>query len=119
MATVCYGSTHRPLEAAETLGFTRRYERDTPMDFRRFLGGHPMAVAVRLALLSILVGVLLSVFGITPRNFFRVLDEFARSIYDLGFGAFRWIVDYLLLGAMVVVPIWLVRRLLKSGDNKL
>lgn len=88
------------------------------MDFRRFLGGHPLAVAVRLALLSILVGVLLSVIGITPRNFFRVLDEFARSIYDLGFGAFRWMLDYLLLGAMIVVPVWLVRRLLKSGDRQ-
>ena len=88
------------------------------MDFRRFLGGHPLAVAVRLALLSIFAGVLLSIAGITPRNFFRVLDEFARSIYDLGFGAFRWMLDYLLLGAMVVVPVWLVRRLLKSGDRK-
>ena len=88
------------------------------MDFRRFLGGHPLAVAVRLALLSIFVGVLLSIIGITPHNFFRVLDEFARSIYDLGFGAFRWMLDYLLLGAMVVVPVWLVRRLLKSGDRK-
>ena len=88
------------------------------MDFRRFLGGHPLSVAVRLALLSILVGVLLSVVGITPRNFFRVLDEFARSIYDLGFGAFRWLLDYLLLGAMIVVPVWLVRRLLKSGDRQ-
>ena len=88
------------------------------MDFRRFLGGHPLSVVLRLALLSILAGVLLSLIGITPHNFFRVLDEFARSIYDLGFGAFRWIVDYLLLGAMVVVPVWLVRRLLKSGDTK-
>ena len=79
-----------------------------------FLGGSPLAVAFRLALLSVLVGVLLSVFGITPRDFFRVIDEFARSIYDLGFGAITWMLDYLVLGAMLVVPLWLLIRLLRA-----
>ncbi len=84
------------------------------MNWRDFLGGSPLAVILRLALLSVLVGVLLSFFGITPRNFFRVLDDFARSIYDLGFGAITWMFDYLLLGAMLVVPIWLIVRLLRA-----
>lgn len=87
------------------------------MDLRDFLGGSPLGVFIRLAILSILVGILLSVFGITPRNFFYVLDQFARSIYDLGFGAFAWILDYMLLGAMLVVPIWLLVRLLKAGPK--
>ncbi len=84
------------------------------MNIRDFLGGSPLAVILRLALLSILAGVLLSVFGITPRNFFYALDQFARSIYDLGFGAFNWVLDYLLLGAMLVVPLWFVVRLLRA-----
>ena len=88
------------------------------MDFRRFLGGHPLSVAIRLGLLSIFVGLILSVFGITPRNFFRSLDQFARYVYDLGFGAVEWVFDYLALGAMLVVPIWLVLRLLRAGDPK-
>ena len=88
------------------------------MDFRRFLGGHPFSVAIRLALLSIAVGLVLSVFGITPRNFFRSLDEFASYVYNLGFGAFEWLFNYLVLGAMLVVPIWLVLRLLRAGDPK-
>ena len=87
------------------------------MNFRDFLGGSPLAVILRLALLSVLVGVLLSVFGITPRNFFRVLDEFARSIYDLGFGAISWMFDYLLLGAMLVVPVWFLVRLLRARPS--
>jgi len=61
-----------------------------------------------------IVGVLLSFVGITPRNFFRVLDDFARHIYDLGFGAVEWLFDYLVLGAMLVVPIWLLIRLLRA-----
>ncbi|MGQ0456099.1 MAG: DUF6460 domain-containing protein [Hyphomicrobium sp.] len=87
------------------------------MNFRDFLGGHPLAVVIRLAILSILVGVVLSIFGVTPRNFFQVLDGFARFVYDLGFGAVEWILEYLALGAMIVVPVWLLIRLLKSGDN--
>ncbi|MFN0217440.1 MAG: DUF6460 domain-containing protein [Hyphomicrobium sp.] len=88
------------------------------MKFRDFIGGHPAGVIVRLAILSVLVGVLLSVFGVTPRNFFSVLDNFARYVYDLGFGAVEWIFEYLALGAMIVIPIWLIARLLKSGDRQ-
>ena len=84
------------------------------MNLRDFLGGHPAAVLLRLAIICILVGVLLSFVGITPRNFFRVLDDFARHIYDLGFGAVEWLFHYLVLGAMLVVPIWLLMRLLRA-----
>lgn len=83
------------------------------MQLRTFLGGHPVAVLVRLAVLSILAGLVLSFFGITPRNFFATLDDLARRIYDLGFGAIEWLLEYLVLGAMIVVPIWLISRLLR------
>lgn len=87
------------------------------MNLRDFLGGSPLVVAIRLAILSILVGVVLSIFGITPRNFFYMLDQFARHVYDLGFGAVAWIFDYMLLGAMLVIPLWLVVRFLKAGPK--
>jgi hypothetical protein len=42
-----------------------------------------------------------------------------RRIYDLGFGVFEWFLGYLVLGAMVVVPIWLIARLIKTlGRSK-
>lgn len=88
------------------------------MDIRRFLGGHPLSVAIRLGLLSVAVGLVLSVFGITPHNFFRSLDQFARYVYDMGFGAFEWLFNYLVLGAMLVVPVWLILRMLRAGDPK-
>ncbi len=84
------------------------------MSFRDFLGGSPLAVALRLVLLSLIVGLILSFFGITPRNLFYVLDDLARRIYDLGFGAFQWIAEYIILGAMIVVPIWFIVRLLRA-----
>jgi Family of unknown function (DUF6460) len=88
------------------------------MKLRDFLGGSPLGVALRLAVLSILVGVLLSFLGITPRNFFAVIDDFARHVYDLGFGAITWMLDYLLLGAMLVIPIWLVLRFLRARSSR-
>ncbi len=84
------------------------------MKFRDFLGGSPSGVALRLAVISILVGVLLSFLGITPRNFFHVIDGFARHVYDLGFGAITWVLEYLVLGAMLVIPIWLLLRFLRA-----
>jgi len=84
------------------------------MNIRDFLGGHPVSVLVRLLILSLLVGFLLSVFGITPRNFFYVIDDLIRTIYDFGFSAIDWIVDYIALGAMIVVPVWLIVRLLRT-----
>jgi hypothetical protein len=82
------------------------------MDRKTNFGGNPLAVILRLAVLSIVVGIVLSALGINPRNFFYHLNVLLRRIYDLGFGAVEWIVEYFVLGAMVVVPIWIVARLL-------
>jgi hypothetical protein len=33
------------------------------------------------------------------------------TVQDMGFGVVRWALGYLILGAMVVVPIWFLARL--------
>jgi hypothetical protein len=85
-----------------------------PMDRETFLGGSVLGVAIRLILLSIVVGVVLSALGITPDNFFYQIELLLRRIYDLGFDTFRWLLEYLIVGAMVVVPIWLITRLVTT-----
>ena len=80
------------------------------MNAKDIFGGNPIGVVVRLILLSLVVGIVLTAMGITPRNLFYHLDIIARRIYELGFGAFDWVIGYIVLGAMVVVPIWLVAR---------
>lgn len=84
------------------------------MDRNTFLGGSLLGVIIRLVLLSIVVGVILSALGITPRNFFYQIEVLLRRIYDLGFETFNWLLEYLLVGAMVVVPIWLIARLINA-----
>ena len=85
------------------------------MDRNTFLGGSVLGVLVRLVILSIVVGVVLSALGITPQNIFFQFNILLRRLYDLGFGAIESVIGYLILGAMVVVPIWFISRVVKSA----
>jgi hypothetical protein len=80
----------------------------------RFFGGSPLAVLFRLILLSILVGVVLSAIGLDPRDIINSVQRLIRSIWDMGFDAVEWLWRYFLLGAVIVVPIWFLARLLKA-----
>jgi Na+/H+-dicarboxylate symporter len=83
----------------------------------RFFGGSPLSALVRIILLSILVGVILSALGLDPRDIWRSIERLARSIWDMGFDAVVWVWRYFLLGAVIVVPIWLLLRLARSGRS--
>jgi hypothetical protein len=78
----------------------------------RFFGGPPLSVIFRLVLLSILIGVILEVLGLDPWNVIDSLRSLILRIWDMGFDAVRWLWRYLLLGAALVVPVWLVIRLM-------
>ncbi|WP_068080594.1 DUF6460 domain-containing protein [Polycladidibacter stylochi] len=77
---------------------------------RRFLGESPVSAIVRLLLLSFVVGIILSSLDLTPFDLLENAVEFVQRIYNLGFDAIRWAGEYLLAGALVVIPIWLIMR---------
>ena len=83
----------------------------------RFLGGPPLAVLVRLILLSIVVGVILSAAGLDPWNILHSIEKLVRQVWDMGFDAIRWVWRYFLLGAVLVVPIWLLVRLARGATG--
>jgi hypothetical protein len=89
-----------------------------PDPLNRFLGGPPLSVLIRLALLSILVGVILEALGFDPWNIIDSIDRLVRNIWNMGFDAIRFLWRYLLLGAVVVVPIWLLMRLARSPRGR-
>lgn len=82
------------------------------MQGNRFFGGNPVGVLIRLALLSVVVGVVLSALDITPWDFLYRLDVMVRRIFDLGFASLEWLLRYFLIGAVIVFPIWLIARLI-------
>ncbi len=84
----------------------------------RFFGGSPLAVLGRLLLVSILVGVILSVLGLDPFDILHSLDRLVRSIWNMGFDAFHWLWRYFLLGAVIVIPIWLIMRLVNAPRGR-
>jgi Family of unknown function (DUF6460) len=84
----------------------------------RFLGGSPLTVAFRLILLSILVGVVLAAIGFDPWNIIHSLRLLFRRLWDLGFDTINWLWRYFLLGAVVVVPIWFLSRLLGAPRGR-
>lgn len=87
------------------------------MDRGQFFGESVGGTILRLVLLSVVVGIVLSALGITPFNIVERLELLVRRIADLGLDTFRWAFNYFLLGAIVVVPIWFVVRLLKRDQR--
>jgi hypothetical protein len=81
---------------------------------QRFFGGPPLTVLFKLVLLSILVGVVLKVIGLDPLNILRSIEDLIQTVWNMGFDAVLSLWRYFLLGAVVVIPIWLVLRLLRA-----
>src|SRR4051812_49065690 len=99
----------------------RDYPRDLPRrhdSLSRFLGGSPLAVAFRLTLLSILVGVVLAAIGLDPWNIVSSIRRLFYWLYDLGFDALNGVWRYFLLGAVIVIPIWLISRLFAAPRGR-
>ena len=85
----------------------------------RFVGGSPPAVAVRLIVVSFVVGIVLETFGFDPGTLLsREAVRVARQIVELEFNDIHEIGRILLTGAMVVVPVWVALRLLESGGKR-
>jgi hypothetical protein len=103
--------THESLES--------RKSQDKSQDYvARFFGGPPLAVAGRLVLLSILVGVILAAIGLDPWNIIDSVRRLIQHVWDMGFDTVRWLWQYFLLGAVIVLPIWFLVRLAKAPHGR-
>ncbi len=85
-----------------------------------FFGGNPLAVIIRLVIISIVVGIVLTALGILPHDLFRVIPELIQTIYEFGRGWIEAAFRYFVLGAVIVVPVWLVIRFVRTlgGERK-
>lgn len=77
----------------------------------RFLGDTPLRVALKLVV-SFLVGVVMSAFGWAPLDILRSIREFVLGLWNMGFAAIERFFSYFLLGAAIVVPAFLILRIL-------
>lgn len=79
----------------------------------QFLGDTPGRTAVKLVVISLVVGIIMSATGFTPIDVWYAFTDFLERLWELGFAAFGRFGEYLVYGAMVVVPIFLIMRFLK------
>ena len=84
-------------------------------NLNRFLGGSPGSVLVKLIFLSLLVGAFLAFLDVTPFELGTRIMRLLRSMFGLSFDAVRDIGRWVLYGAMIVVPVWLVVRLFRAA----
>src|SRR3974377_1523598 len=87
----------------------------------RFLGGSPPAVILKLAIASIIIGLVLSVFGFNPNNLYDAILRLGEWVRSMGLDAVNTVLRYLVLGAIIVVPLWFLSRIFSlfgSGRGK-
>ncbi|MGY6707315.1 MAG: DUF6460 domain-containing protein [Rhizobiaceae bacterium] len=78
----------------------------------RFLGDTPLRVALKLIVISFIVGVVMASLGLTPWGLLQASRDFFAGLWNLGFESLHRFWGYFLLGAAVVIPIFLILRLL-------
>lgn len=79
-------------------------------DMNRFLGGSAGAVLVKLLFLSLLVGAFLAFLDLTPFLLIDRVISWIRSVFDFSFETVREVGRWILYGAIIVVPLWLLSR---------
>jgi hypothetical protein len=82
-------------------------------------GGDPKIVLLKLIAVSVVVGVILATFGLDPYRLLYSLERLFNFItYNIR-DIFETLWRYFLLGAAVVVPLWLLSRLFANKPPKI
>ncbi len=74
--------------------------------------------ALKLVIVSVIVGYLMHFFGVEPQDVFDFLAEAIQGSFRVAFESLHGVFQYLLIGAAVVIPIWLVFLLVKIAGRK-
>ena len=89
-----------------------------PDTLHRFFGGSPAHVILRLVVISFVVGIVLSAIDLDLMGLVYWIEDVVRGIWNMGFDAVRRLGGYFLMGAVIVVPLWAISRLLKIGRGE-
>lgn len=84
----------------------------------RFVGGSVASTIVKLVVISIAVGLVLAWANVTPWGLIENVRAALERLFAHGFGMIRDLVGYFLVGAVIVIPIWIVLRLLQSSRGR-
>ena len=72
------------------------------------------STVVKLVIACFLVGLFLAWFNLDPRELLTETVKLAKDMADWSFARFGKAMSYIMVGAVVVVPIWLVFYLMRA-----
>lgn len=78
----------------------------------RFLGDTPARTIVKLVILCVVVGFIMSTFGLSPIDILSWVRKTFLDIWHSGFATLGKVGNYMLLGAAIVIPLFIVLRIL-------
>tara|TARA_A100000171_G_C2100332_1_gene129312 strand:+ start:548 stop:871 length:324 start_codon:yes stop_codon:yes gene_type:complete len=79
-------------------------------DVEKYFGGPVIPTLIKLVLACVLVGIALVIFGIEPFSLWEDFLDAVVRIWGMVFDLADWAWTYFLLGAIIVIPIWLIIR---------
>ncbi|MDA0261190.1 MAG: DUF6460 domain-containing protein [Proteobacteria bacterium] len=77
------------------------------------------STVVRILLLCLVVGLIISFFNISPEGILATLGSTVERIFRAVVGVVQWAVPYMLIGAVVVIPIWVVVYIYRVARKKM
>jgi hypothetical protein len=83
----------------------------------KIFGGPIVPTLFKLALLSFVVGIVLMFFGIEPMDLWREFGATIERAWTLVFDALLWGWRYAVVGAIVVLPLWIIYRLVMFASK--
>ncbi|MDH5771829.1 MAG: DUF6460 domain-containing protein [Rhodospirillaceae bacterium] len=83
------------------------------MDFKKY-----RVPVVKLLVVSLLVGMMLAFFDMKPEELLASLGDTVKSIFQVLVSLVEWMVPYVLLGAVVVIPIWVIMLVWRYFKSK-
>ena len=78
----------------------------------------PVRTIVKILIASLIVGLILKGFKIEPLSLLHGLGGFVQRVIDVFAGILEWSLAPILVGAVVVVPIWVIWFLWKKTFDK-
>ena len=73
---------------------------------------------IKLLIASLIVGLVMAMLNVTPLGLIQNLGENFEKMFNAAVGAASWAITYVVMGAIIVVPIWLIFRLLGAKSKR-
>jgi len=73
---------------------------------------------LRLFILSLVIGLVLSAFDIRPESLLGAVGGTVESIFNVVADTVEWAVPFVLIGAVVVIPIWLILAAIRIARRR-